>query len=178
MHSRVTQLEGLSRADVEAHILAQAQRDPTFRTLLWQDPQAAWQQTFGETSLGSLTLRLLQDDEDTLHLVVPAANQDMIAQLEATPHALWRQQFGTHKLRGYLIRVVLEQPGELLLAMPHVNWAEGETLETLGAAGQKEQGRLSRIQVMGTLQAAKEQITQQIQQLGELFGMLKPDQDE
>lgn len=108
----------LTRAEVEQRLLSKALQDETWRETLLRDPQAIWQQEFGNTSLRDLQLSVLTETTDSLYLVLPAQDEVFRKELAQHPQAVWRREFGTAQLEGYTIRVVEEPAGQFYFVLP------------------------------------------------------------
>lgn len=62
-----------SRAEVEARIITQAERDPAFRQWLLQEPKAAVADLMGITLPPGMSITVLEEQPGQHYLVLPAA---------------------------------------------------------------------------------------------------------
>lgn len=114
----------MTREEIENAILEGIEQDEAFWQQLQREPQTAWQQLYGDTPLGELTLRLLENSAETRYVVVPVGDNALITELETSPRTVWKRYFGTANLKGQVVRVVLEQPREFVMVLPIVESAE------------------------------------------------------
>ena len=61
----------MNTQEAEARIIARATKDPKFREALKKDPVAAIESELGVKSPGGITVKVLEDTPDTIHLVLP-----------------------------------------------------------------------------------------------------------
>ncbi|OLP17986.1 hypothetical protein BST81_13150 [Leptolyngbya sp. 'hensonii'] len=113
--------EEITRADIEIRLLGKALQDATFKQTLLSDPVKVWQQEMGDTVLKDLQLKILEENQDTLYLVLPWQDETLREGLKKRPKAIWKEEFGTTRLEGYVVRVVEEPPGFFYLVLP---WAD------------------------------------------------------
>lgn len=65
-----------SRAEIEARILAQAERDPAFRQWLLQEPKAAVADLLGVTLPAGMSITVLEEQPGQHYLVLPPPSLD------------------------------------------------------------------------------------------------------
>jgi hypothetical protein len=118
-----------TRAEIETRLIRKATLDPEFRQRLEQSPQRAWQEEFAGSELEPLKLRVFEDTDDTVYLVIPWHAEDFRHQLNDRPRDVWRREFGTAKLKGFVIRVLEEPTDEFYLVLPRSETLEDEELE-------------------------------------------------
>src|SRR5262249_21677743 len=62
---------GMTRRDLEAKIVALAWKDDTFRKRFLADPKAQFEEKLGTKLPASLNMSAYQEDENSLHFVIP-----------------------------------------------------------------------------------------------------------
>ncbi|MEN9223561.1 MAG: NHLP leader peptide family RiPP precursor [Thermostichus sp. BF3_bins_97] len=67
----VDPLDPDQRKDLEARLIRRAWEDDQFRQLLLKDPRRAIESELGQPLPDSLKIRVLEEDPDTLYLVLP-----------------------------------------------------------------------------------------------------------
>lgn len=67
-----------SRAEIEARILAQAERDPAFRQWLLQEPKAAVADLLGVTLPAGMSITVLEEQPGQHYLVLPPPPLDAL----------------------------------------------------------------------------------------------------
>lgn len=141
----------LTPIEIEDQLLAAAE-EPAFREALLQNPQAIWHQQFGQTSVADWNLRVFEDTETMLHLIVPVVDQELRGELRSQPETIWQEELGSEKLWGYQIYVVEQQQDEFCLVLPWINPTEaaevglfgGWSLQRHSTADNPAQGRPDR----------------------------------
>ena len=64
-------MEGMSRKDMEAKVIARAWADEDFRKELIADPKGTAEKVFGQKMPESLTIQVHVEDLSNVHLVLP-----------------------------------------------------------------------------------------------------------
>ncbi|MEB3211631.1 MAG: hypothetical protein VKL39_09750 [Leptolyngbyaceae bacterium] len=118
-----------TRTDIETRFIRKATLDETFRQRLEQTPQTVWNEEFADTEFEHLTLRVFEDTDDTVYLVIPWHAEDFRHQLNDRPRDTWKREFGTAKLKGFVIRVLEEPTDEFYLVLPRSDTLKDEELE-------------------------------------------------
>ena len=70
-----------TKKNIEAEVIEKSIRDQHFRERLLLQPKAAIEHEFGIALPKSLNIRVVEDDEMTLYLVLPLRNADRLAAL-------------------------------------------------------------------------------------------------
>lgn len=106
-----------TRTEIETRLIRQAALNEEFRHRLQQSPQAVWEEEFKGSDLVDLKLRVFEDTDDTLFLVVPWHADDFRKVLDECPRDVWKREFGTDKLNGFMIRILEEPTDEFYLVL-------------------------------------------------------------
>jgi hypothetical protein len=64
------------RKKLENQIIEKAMKDDSFRMQLLKDPKNTFERETGITLPGSLTVHVLQEDQETVYLVLPAVRSE------------------------------------------------------------------------------------------------------
>ncbi|MEM7771032.1 MAG: hypothetical protein AAGA75_05820 [Cyanobacteria bacterium P01_E01_bin.6] len=118
-----------TRTTIETRLVRKAMLDESFRQRLEQSPQAVWEEEFKGSDVANLTLRIFEDTDDTIYLVIPWHAEDFRHQLSDRPRETWKREFGTAKLNGFVIRVLEEPTDEFYLVLPRSEPLEEDDLE-------------------------------------------------
>lgn len=120
-----------TRSDIENRLIRKVTLDESFRQRLEQSPQTVWEEEFEGSDLANLKLRLFEDTDDTLYLVVPWHAEDCRQLLSDRPLDVWKREFGTARLKGIMIRVLEEPTDQFYLVLPRSEPLEDEDLEVV-----------------------------------------------
>lgn len=148
----------ITREEIESGLLERVWQDEAFLNQVRQTPQDVWQQTYGDTPIGALKLKWVENSADTLHLVIPAGDRTLQDELETNPRKVWKRYFGTTNLTGYTVRVLREQPGEFLIVLPNAD--ELEATYAADEASFERANRASRTRQRTTLIGLDKQISE------------------
>ena len=118
-----------TRSGIENRLIRKATLDEAFRQRLEKSPQTVWEEEFKGSELANLKLRLFEDTDDTLYLVIPWHAEDCRQLLNDRPLDVWKREFGTARLKGIMIRVLEEPTDEFYLVLPRSESLEDEDLE-------------------------------------------------
>ena len=66
-----------SQSQIEAQVIARADEDGDFRTLLLKDPKAAIKDATGLSVPDGINIRVLEDNATDFHLVLPPAGRNL-----------------------------------------------------------------------------------------------------
>ncbi len=120
-----------TRTEIETRLIRQATLDESFRQQLEQSPQVIWDKEFTGSDLANLKLRIFEDTDDTLYLVIPWHSEDFRQLLSDRPHDVWKHEFGTAQLKGFTVRVLEEPTDAFYLVLPRPEAIGDEDLEVI-----------------------------------------------
>jgi hypothetical protein len=132
-----------TRADIESSLLRKAALESGFRQRLQQCPQEVWAEEFKGSDLANLTVRIFEDTDDTLYLVIPWHGEDFRQHLGDRPHDIWRQEFGTTQLKGFIIRILEEPTDEFYLVLPRLEALDDADFSHINTYRMESQATLS-----------------------------------
>jgi len=93
----------LTRKDIEAKIVALAWQDEEFRRKFIADPKGQFEERLGTTLPASLTMTAHQEDENSLHFVIPVKPRENLDEL--TDEELEKVAGGTDIVTAIIVTV-------------------------------------------------------------------------